>query len=516
MTNPITRRRFLGTTSSLAAVTAVSPYATITYAQGKKILNARAPRDIQILDPGYMVGGAEIDTQYAVLPRLGEYTNIDGKLGWKPSDYVSRLEIVDSTHIAFTLKPGFMWTNGFGELTTEDVKYSIERMPDTEWGGYWKWLKHVEIEDKYSGTIVLDYPFAPVMTESVCGWAGMILPKKGMEVLTDEKFTLEMPGTCGPYIYTHHPKKRIVYTLNPDWPGPKPEFDEINYILVDDDKAAELAYEAGEVDYTEVAATTVARYMKELPPDTKMYTAGALQYLWLGANTEHPKLKDIRVRQAIQHAVDVDSIIEGAYSGIAERSYGIVSPGLVGKRNETKIDFNPDKSRALLAEAGVSGLELDMHTLNDQNRILAAQIIQANLADVGVSAKVIPLEGGPWWDLGQESKGDMWKDSQLWLMRYGSGGDGYEPFQWFVKDMKGIWNWERWTDDEFDRIWNESLELTDNAEREKIYWRMQEMMEDTGAYTWICHEPEIIVHRTNHVPYTDIFGGVHFPFFKKT
>ena len=112
-------------------------------------------------------------------------------------------------------------------------------------------------------------------------------------------------------------------------------------------------------------------------------------------NTEHPKLKDIRVRKAIQHAVDVDSVIQGAYSGIAERSYGIVCPGLVGKRNETKIDYNPEKSRQLLEAAGVTNLQLDLMTLNDNARILAAQVIQANLGAVGIQAKVQPTEGGP-------------------------------------------------------------------------------------------------------------------------
>ena len=97
-------------------------------------------------------------------------------------------------------------------------------------------------------------------------------------------------------------------------------------------------------------------------------------------NTQHEKLKDIRVRQAIQHAVDVASILEGAYEGTTERAYGCVCPGLIGKRSTTKIDFDPTKSMALLQAAGVTDLELNLRTLNTQDRLLTAQIVQANLA----------------------------------------------------------------------------------------------------------------------------------------
>jgi peptide/nickel transport system substrate-binding protein len=96
--------------------------------------------------------------------------------------------------------------------------------------------------------------------------------------------------------------------------------------------------------------------------------------------------------------------------------------------------------------------------------------------------------------MGQESKGDQWKDLELWTMRYATTPDPYEAMQWFVSDQVGIWNWERWTDPEFDRLYEEGLQETDVAKREEIYLRMQDIMEETGAYVWINHEPEIYVH----------------------
>lgn len=85
-------------------------------------------------------------------------------------------------------------------------------------------------------------------------------------------------------------------------------------------------------------------------------------------------------------------------------------------------------------------------------------------------------------------------------MRYDAFPDPYDPFQWFVSGQVGIWNWERWTDDEFDRLFREGLEESDSGKREAIYLRMQEIMEDTGAYVWLTHEPSAIVYRNSIDP----------------
>ena len=183
--------------------------------------------------------------------------------------------------------------------------------------------------------------------------------------------------------------------------------------------------------------------------------------------------------------------------GTAEPSYGIVPPGLLGRRTKSNYSYDPAKAKALLADAGVSGLELTIKTLNNSERVLAATIIQANLQAVGIKATIIPLDSGPFWDMGQESKGDQWKDLELWIMRYSSGTDAYEPFQWFKRDQVGIWNWERWSDDEFEALYEEGIVSTDNARRKEIYLRMQEIMESTGAYVWLTHEAEVFVHRDN-------------------
>ncbi|WP_397544105.1 ABC transporter substrate-binding protein [Roseovarius salis] len=409
----------------------------------------------------------------------------------------TQLQQRDSTHIDFELAEGLEWSDGYGPVTASDVKYSYERMKNTDWAGYFEALDHVEVTGDRSGTIVLNQPFAPFIMVTLCHGPGAILSEKAMKDV-GEKFTTKFPATCGPYTYSATPGQRVVFDLDPNWSGPAPGFERVEANIITEVKAAELAFEAGEIDCTEVGADTLARYTEDMPEGAGITVAGELQYMWLGMNTDNPKLQDKTVRRAIQHAVDVDSILQGAYSGTTAKSNGIICPGLIGNRDNTKYyEYNPQKARDLLAEAGVSGLNLTLRTLNVQERMLAAQIIQANLGAIGITVKVLPLDSGPFWEMGQESKGDTWQDLELWLMRYGTTPDPYEATQWFVSDQVGVWNWERWTDPEYDRLYAEGIKETDPQKRHDIYVRMQEIMEETGAYVWINHEPEAFVHTTD-------------------
>ena len=489
----ISRRRFMQAAAFAGTAGLTGIYPGVSFSMNGKELVVRFNRDADSLDPGFYVGGhPNNDINWCCMPALAHY----GDGGWIPSPYVTRLEAVDSTHIEFTLVQGLMWSNGFGELTSEDVAFSYERMTTSEWKGDYAAFDRVDITDRYSGTIVLSKPFSPFMNTTLASGTGVILSKAATESVGG-KFTMEPPATCGPYVFEWTQGQSVILTRNPEWTGAQTHFDQITARIVTEDKSAALAYEAGELDCAQISSETLARYHKELPDNSVLTTAGALQYMWLGMNTEHEKLQDIRVRKAIQRAIDQASVIEGAYAGTAEASFGVVSPGLVGRRTSASYSFNPDESRQLLQEAGVSGLDLTLRTLNNQERILAATIIQANLADIGINVTVLPLDSGPFWEMGQESKGDTWKDLEIWIMRYGSGPDPFEPMQWFVREQVGIWNWERWSSDEFESLYEQGIAEVDSDARAAIYLRMQEIMEDTGAYVWLTHEPEVFVHRAD-------------------
>lgn len=487
-----TRRRFLASTAAVGAL-AMTTSPRAAFAQGR-VLRLRQDADNDILDPAYMTGAGEIEAQMACLPFLAEYVRDGDSLGWQPSPYVKKLKQRDPTHIDFELVDGLTWTGDNGAVTAADVKFSFERMKTGDWSGYFDALDHVEVTDDLNGTIVLNQPFAPFIMVTLCHGPGAVVCEKAVTA-AGGKFTTEFPAVCGPYLYEAIPGQKVIFTLRPDWPGPKPAFDRVECNVIGETKAAELAFEAGELDCTAIGTDTLARYTKAPPDDVTITVAGELQYMWLGMNTQHPKLQDKTVRRAIQHAIDVDSIIAGAFSGTVTKSNGIICPGLIGHRDDTKYyHYDPQKARDLLAEAGVSGLELTLRTLNWQERVLAAQIIQANLAAVGIKVTVLPVDSGPFWEMGSEAAGDQWKDLEIWLMRFGTTPDPYEATQWFVSSQVGVWNWERWSDPEYDRLYKEGIAEIDDAKRRDIYLRMQDIMEETGAYVWIDHEPEVYAH----------------------
>ncbi|MGH6930234.1 MAG: ABC transporter substrate-binding protein, partial [Dongiaceae bacterium] len=460
----ISRRSLVLTSAAIAAVTTLGLDGRRTNAQGTKLVRVRADIDIKVLDPGYLIGAFEVPIIYGTLPRLAIPAQTPDGWSWAPAAYVDKLEQVDDTHIAFTLKPGFMWSGDNGELTAEDVKYSFERILVSEWKDSWSSLDHVDVTDKYSGVVVLNKPFAPVWLLSMTTVVGSVVCKAAVEKLPEKKYTTEIPAHCGPYVMTEWvPKQKVVLKRNPDWKGPLPDADEFQIIPIEDPNAAELAYEANELDLTEIAAISYKRYQDKVPEKSKLTKLPGPHYQWVGINTENPKLADVRVRKAIQRAVDGESILQAAYGGVAPKAYGVVTPGCIGYREAASYSYNPEEAKALLSEAGVSNLEIDIKMENLQERLAAAQIIQANLADVGIKVNLTPLDSGPFWDLGLESKGDAWKTLELWLMEYRTQPDPSDALQWFIKDQVGIWNWERWSDPEFEELWAKGLAETDTA-----------------------------------------------------
>ena len=511
------RRDLLRNSAFLSAIAAIGIKPELVLAADEGVLKVRMEADIQVLDPGYMIGGAETSLNYTCLPRLATpVKDSSGNWSWAPADIVDKISQDDPTHISFTLKPGFMWNGDLGEVTADDVKYSFERMLKSDWAARWPTLDHVEVKDKYSGVIVLKAPFAATFLMGVASESGSIVPKSATEKLTDQKFTTEFPGQCGPYMMVEWtPKQKIVIKANAGWMGAKPVFGEVHFINVEDTSAAELAFEAGEVAITNVLPATAARYLEKMPANAKLSSQAGPYYSWIGMNTQHEKLKDIRVRKAIQRAIDVKSILEAAYGGTAPLAHGVVPLGVVGNRSTSKYSYNPDEAKTLLVEAGVSDLTIEFKTLNEAYRVTAAQIVQANLADVGIKCEIIPLDSGPFWNLGLESKGEDWKTLQMWWMRYRTSPDPSDGMQWFIKSQVGVWNWERWSDPEFEDLWTKALSEPDNVIRAGMYQRMQEIMEDTGAYVWITHDPLNYAYSNQIVPDFDTGGEILVERFKK-
>ena len=280
----VSRRQFMKT-SAAGALAAAAPLGDAWAQSGPKILRSRAARDPEILDPGWRLGTVEDDIMRSIFRGLVTIKAGD-EWGWE-KDLAEEIVQESPTRIRFRLKKGIPWSDNLGEVTAEDVKYSYERIANPEMkAAYrvdWEKLDKVEVTGTHTGVIILKQPFMPLWISTLPAGSGLIMCKKAMEKLPGQKFTTEVPAYCGPYrIKKFEAKRAVVLERNPLWPGEKPYYDEIHYIMILDANAAEIAYEAGELDVTILPIGSVKRLRAKLPPRSKLIVKPSLAYWWLG------------------------------------------------------------------------------------------------------------------------------------------------------------------------------------------------------------------------------------------
>jgi len=494
------RRQFIRNTA-IGAMTLSIP--KVVWSRGRKILKVRDYAAIVSFDPVKNYALTEELVYHAIYNKLISYVPGD-KWAWR-LEAAESIEQVDATHIKFVLKKGIKFTHNYGEMTADDVKFSLERHLDpslkSSAQGDLGTFSHVQKTGKYAGVIVLKEPFQPIWMAGLAWVAGNIISKKA---------TLEKGGTfsappcsSGPYkLKFWKPKQVAILERNDQWIGKPADFDEIHIRVIDDEKYAEIGYEAGDLDFTRISMSSIGHFISTPQPNSTLITKSSNYYVWLGMNMENSILKNRRVRKAIQYAVDVDAILEAAYFGVAKRATGIIAPGLIGHRPSNRIK-EPDiaKAKTLLAEAGYAdGLELSLEILNKTTFATAAQVIQASLSQIGIRLVINAHDSGTFWSLGDESKGDDWKKIELILNRYANGPEPYTATQWFTTGQVGVWNWERFNHPEYDRLHRAAAVETDNIKRDKMYQRMLDFMEEEGAYIFITHEVNPLIYRNTIQP----------------
>ncbi len=493
------RRGFLkGATALGAASMLPAGWAGRARAQDADTLRVRAYGDAPNLDPAHSVGVVEEEVHAAIYNKLIQYEP-GNEWGWR-LDAATMIEQVDPTHVKFALRDDIGFTNGFGAMTAEDVKFSFERIiadatesPNKPDMGP---LSHVEVTGEREGVIVLNEPFAPLWSIALPYITGNIVSKAAVEA-AGGRIKSEPVAESGPYLRASwNAKEKTVLKRNPDWKGEAPEWGTIEILPIDDENTAEIAFEAGELDLTRVSLGSVARYRDGVPNGGVLVENPSLFYVWLGMNLDHPKLQNQKLRQAIQHAIDVPTILEASYFGAAEPSTGIIAPGLAGNRANGLVapEANIEKAMALLAESGETNVTLSLDILNKTTYTTMAQVIQAMLAQIGVTLEINVLESGAFWGSGEN------EDLQLVLNRFSMAPDPSYATAWFISEQAGVWNWERFRNEEFDKIHAAASAETDTAKRDEMYKRAQDLMEESGAYRFITHEATPVVHSSRVRP----------------
>ena len=488
---PVSRRQVMQGAGATALMVAGSGYAP-AFAAGST-LKARAYADMRSLDPAFSQGIVDEEIQGPIYNKLVQYKP-GSKWGWQ-LDAAAKIEQTDATHIKFALKNNIGFTNGFGAMTAEDVKFSFERIIDEELKSTNKpdmdALSHVEVTGEREGVIVLKNAFQPIWSITLPYATGNIVSKKAFES-KGGRIDTEVVASSGPYMHASwQPKQKTTLVANPDWKGEKAAFDKIEIYPIDDEKSAEIAFEAGDIDFTRVSLASLERLKSKPPANSVIEEFPSLFYTWVGMNLDNPKLKNIKLRQAIQHAIDVPSIMQASYFDVAKPSTGIIAPGLLGNRKASLVSPNANvkKAKKLLKESGEKNVALKLAILNKQANVTTAQIIQANLAAIGIKVEIDLHEGSTFWGLGEDTS------LELVLNRYSMTPDPYYASTWFTCEQAGVWNWERHCSEEFDAANKAAQSEGNDKKRAALYVRMQDIMEESGAYKFITHEATPNIYR---------------------
>ncbi len=477
-----------------------------------KILRVRLYSDISNLDPAFQVSENDSVVAYAVMDGLVRYCPNSYDICNQLAESIEQSE--DGLEIRFKLKEGVQWHKGYGEVTTEDVKYSFERFTDPDldavYADDWATLDHVEIIDKYNGVIHLKESFAPLWTSTLPVGSGTIICKKFVEEIGVDKFATDIIGT-GPYIFDEwKPGQMVILKKNPDYYGGEPAWDEIHMIWIEDDKAAEVALEAGDLDWTRISITSVDRF--ESDPSFLVWKMPSLRYRWIAMNIQHPKLQDINVRKAIIYAIDVPSILAATYLGQVEQEYALIPPGLIGYwADAPRYERDVEKAKEYMAKAGLETLDLRLDLQDTTEYRTWAEIIQQNLKDIGINLELNTMESSAYWDtsFGEQAV----ENNELLTSNYSMNPDPAWATMWFTCDQVTVWNTQSWCNEEYDELHRKGLVTTDDAEREKIYIEMQRIWDEAAQTIWITHGAQTYAHTPNISPATSPHGTPHYEFF---
>lgn len=454
------------------------------------------------MDPASWVGGSDLDTMWCCYETLVGY-----KYGtWDPVNILAEefTPNADGTRFDFKLKEGIPFHGGYGEMTADDVKFSFERLAGlttpkikSPYVADWEQLQQVKVTGTYTGTIILKQPFAPLLYSTIPWPSGMIVSKRAVEE-RGKKFPLSPIGT-GPYeVVSVKPKSKIVMKRFEDYGGaisgfaPLPTWDEVEIIIVDASAKA-IAIETGEADIGELESDQEIAVFTGKKGFT-MTQAPSLAYYWLGMNVSHPSLQDQNIRLAIRYAIDVPAIIEGAYGKSMARQNALIteSVGLGFWADAPAYERDLEKAKSYLKAGNGEGLEISLGANSAlPSGKAATEIIQANLAEIGIKVKIELQDGAAFNEIGKELNAKK----ALWFDVWGGSHDPHWSTLWFTCKQMTEWNWLGWCNKEYTTLNVTGTRETDRDKRQEIYTKMQQLMDDDVVAVFVGNPVDTFVRR---------------------
>jgi len=359
-------------------------------------LRARLLGDISNLDPAYLT---TVHDQYVatnVYNQLVKFVPEGSEIvpdlaeSWETSE--------DGLTWTFKLRQGVQWHHGYGELTSSDVKFSLERIMDPANNSpnrsYLSAVESVEAPDPYTVVIKLKQPSAGLLG-NLAYRAGWVVSEKAVSE-RGEDFALNPVGS-GPFEFTSwQPGAEVVLTAFDAYFGGRAKIDEVVFIPIADEKVAVLALEAGNLDLAYIRDGEALEQLRS-NPDLEVRSKPATRTLSLIMNSTRPPFDNTAVRKAVAHAIDKNQLV-AAMGGLGVVAEAAIPPMYLGYTEDVvTYPYDPEKSKQLPQEAGVTTpIEIDFLYTQLSPWPQLVPVIKAFLDNVGFKVNLVGMEHGAW------------------------------------------------------------------------------------------------------------------------
>jgi peptide/nickel transport system substrate-binding protein len=366
-------------------------------AQGSRTLRVRFGSDISQLDPARIFQNENQSIAGHIYNGLVRYDQRTNEI--VPDLAASHEVSADGTVWTFRLRPNVTWHKNYGAFTSDDVKFSLERVLDPATGSLYRGqlasVKEVQAPDPMTVRIVLNEPNSGFL-HKVCAFnQGWLVSRRAVTEI-GERYSMNPIGT-GPFMFdrwTTGNEVRLV--ANPAYFGGASTLTDVIFRIVRDETAAAIALENRELDifYALQSPDVIERLRRAQGVTVLDRPSNNTANLVL--NTTVGPLRDIRVRRAMMHAMNRKALIDGFFRGTKFEATSVLTSTFQEFSEEglPRYAYDPDRARALLREAGVSNFRFEITTvgLNPFDRFPVA--LANDLQQVGIQATVRVLERG--------------------------------------------------------------------------------------------------------------------------
>jgi peptide/nickel transport system substrate-binding protein len=419
----------------------------------------------------------------------------------------------DCLDLTFKLRRDVKWQDG-QPFTAADVLFTYRTMINPKTPAPFKegylLVKDVETPDPYTVRVTYPKPYARALDT----WSDYVLPKHLLENYVADGKLRESPqnrhpiGT-GPYRFQEwRTGEKVVLVANPTYYDGRPYIGRVVYRVIPSQATIFLELKAKAVDY--VRTLTAFQYSRQTdyPAFRKAFNKfkyPSAYYTFFGFNLKDPRFADRRVRRAFAHAISKHELIDGVVLGLAREANGPMRPGTWAFTDDVRrYDFDPEKARMLLAEAGWKDRDGDgvvedkdgkpfaftlLTNQGNDERKKVAEIIQQRLKEVGVKADIQVIEWAAF--IKEYVKPRRFDAVVLGL------GTGVDPDQYVVwhSSQTGPEQMNRtgYANPEVDRLLEEGRASCDRKERVRYYHRIQEILAEDLPMLFLYFKDELPV-----------------------